>query len=176
MSISDNRNTQATCSGPAGLQVGWISDFSCHSVGTTCGQTYTHLQNAALKWGTLTDAHTCSTSHQHGLLQTALVTSCACVYKRVFFSQEEEDLTHKIEIRSSYWRFKILRVSYSSEQPLALGTVIVRNSVLTLHDRYVHSPPTRARYAAEPRPVGDGWTTSARHEASPAETNTDRNA
>lgn len=69
-----------------------------------------------------------------------------------------------------------MRVSDSSEQPLALGTVIVWNSVLTLHDRYVHSSPTRARYAAEPRPVGDGWTTSARHEASSAETNTDRNA
>lgn len=69
-----------------------------------------------------------------------------------------------------------MHVSDPSEQPLALGMVIVWNSVLTLHDRYVHSSPTRARYAAEPRPVGDGWTTSARHEASPAETNTDRNA
>lgn len=51
-----------------------------------------------------------------------------------------------------------------------------RSSVLTLHDGYVHSSPTRARYAAEARPVGDGWTTSAGHEASPAETNTDTDA
>lgn len=49
-------------------------------------------------------------------------------------------------------------------------------SGLTLHDRYVHSSPTRARYTAETRSVGDGWTASARHEASPADTNTDTNA
>lgn len=49
-----------------------------------------------------------------------------------------------------------------------------RSSVLTLHDGYVHSSPTRAWYTAEARPVGDGWTTSAGHKASPAETNTHR--
>lgn len=47
---------------------------------------------------------------------------------------------------------------------------------LTFHDGYVHGPPTRARYAAEARPVGDGWTTSAGYESSPAATNKGRAA
>lgn len=48
-----------------------------------------------------------------------------------------------------------------------------RSCRLTLHDGYVHSPPTRPRYATEARPMGDGWTASAGHKASPADTNTE---
>lgn len=46
-------------------------------------------------------------------------------------------------------------------------------SVLTLHDGYVHGPPARPRHAAEARPVCDGWTAPAGHQASPAGTNTE---
>lgn len=47
------------------------------------------------------------------------------------------------------------------------------SSVLTLHDGYVHGPPARPRHAAEARPVRDGWTASAGHQAGPAGTNTE---